>query len=101
MTLVIGLLLAGALFFHAVAALGLIRMPDFFSRLHAISEAETLGMLLTVVAVMVWTGPSLTAVKLVLVALFLFLANPTSTHALGRAALRVGVKPWQRRPEGP
>jgi multicomponent Na+:H+ antiporter subunit G len=90
------LLLVGGLFFHAVAALGVLRMPDFYTRLHALSKAETLGMLLTLAAVAVWAGPSLTTVKIFFVALFLFLANPTSTHAIGRAAFRTGVKPWRR-----
>jgi multicomponent Na+:H+ antiporter subunit G len=95
---VIGLLLAAGLLFHAVAALGVLRMPDFYTRLHAVSKAETLGVLLTLTALAVSVGPRLTAVKIGFVALFLFLANPTSTHAIGRAALRIGVKPWQREP---
>jgi multicomponent Na+:H+ antiporter subunit G len=71
-------------------------MPDFYTRLHAVSKAETLGVLLTVAALAVWTGPTVLTLKLAGVALFLFLANPTSTHALARAALRVGVRPWRR-----
>jgi multicomponent Na+:H+ antiporter subunit G len=100
-TVAVALLLAAGLFFHAVAALGVVRMPDFYTRLHAVSAAETLGMLLLIAAAMVWAGPGLTAAKLVLVAVFLMLANPTSTHALGRAALRMGVRPWLRRPGAP
>lgn len=96
MTLIVALLLAGGLFFHGVAALGVARMPDFFTRLHAVSKAETLGVLLTVAALIVWAGPSVLAIKLAGVALFLFLANPTSTHAVARAALRVGLQPWRR-----
>lgn len=96
MTLLVALLLAGGLFFHTVGALGVARMPDFFTRLHAVSKAETLGVLLTVAALIVWAGPSVLALKLAGVALFLFLANPTSTHAVARAALRVGLKPWRR-----
>lgn len=91
------LLLAGGLFFHGVAALGVLRMPDFYTRLHAVSKAETLGVLLTLAAVALWAGPTLTAVKILFVAIFLFLANPTSTHAIGRAAFRTGVRPWRRR----
>ena len=93
-------LLAAGLFFHAMAALGVIRMPDFYTRLHAVSKAETLGVLLTLAALAVWAGPSVTAVKVGFVAVFLFLANPTSTHAVGRAAFRTGVAPW-RRPTDP
>lgn len=94
------LLLAASLFFHGVAALGVARMPDFYTRLHAISKAETLGVLLTLAAVVLWAGPTLTAVKVAFIALFLLMANPTSTHAIGRAAFRTGVKPWRREARG-
>lgn len=99
MTLLVVVLLAAGLAFHAIAALGVLRMPDFYTRLHAVSKAETLGMLLTLAAIAVSTGPGLTAVKLGFVALFMMLANPTSTHALARAAYRLGVRPWARRVE--
>jgi multicomponent Na+:H+ antiporter subunit G len=99
MSLVVGLLLLLAMFFQAVAALGVVRMPDVYTRLHAVSKVETLGVLLTLVAVAVSTGLGLTSVKVMLVAFFLFLANPTATHTITRAALRLGVRPWQRRPE--
>jgi multicomponent Na+:H+ antiporter subunit G len=92
------LLLAAGMFFHVVAALGVLRMPDFYTRLHAVSKAETLGVLFTLAAVAVWGGVSLTTVKIALIAVFLFLANPTSTHAIGRAALRSGLTPWRREP---
>lgn len=98
MTLLIGLLLLGALFFHAVAAIGVVRLPDFFARLHAVSAAETLGTLLVLAAVGAAAGPGLLWLKLVLVGGFFFLANPTSTHALARAALRIGLEPWRREP---
>jgi len=94
----IAVLLLAALFFHAVAVLGVLRMPDFYTRMHAVSKAETLGVLFTIAALGVSVGLSLVTVKLVLLALFLFLANPTSTHAIGRAALRVGLPPWRRPP---
>lgn len=95
----ITLLLGIGFFFHAVAALGVLRFPDFYTRLHAVSKAETLGVLFTLTALAIWAGLSLTAVKVGFVAVFLFLANPTSAHAVGRAALRTGMKPWQREPE--
>jgi multicomponent Na+:H+ antiporter subunit G len=96
-TVVVVLLLAAGLFFHAVAALGVLRMPDFYTRLHALSKAETLGVVLTLGALAVWAGLGLTAVKVLFVAFFLFMANPTSTHAIGRAALRTGQAPWGRK----
>jgi multicomponent Na+:H+ antiporter subunit G len=99
MSLVVGAVLLLALFFQAVAALGVVRMPDVYTRLHAVSKVETVGVLLTLVAVALSTGLGLTAVKVLLVAFLLFLANPTATHTITRAALRVGVRPWQRHRE--
>ncbi len=90
--------LAVALFFHAVAALGVARLPDFYTRLHAVSKAESVGALLVIAALILHVGPTLLAGKLVFVATFLFLANPTSTHAIARAAYRSGVRPWLREP---
>lgn len=102
MILGLGALVAVALFFHTVAAVGVLRMPDFYTRLHAVSKAETLGVLLTAAALAVASGPSVLAIKIGFVAVFLFLANPTSTHAISRAAVRTGVRPWRReRPAGP
>ena len=83
--------------FQAIAALGVLRMPDFYARLHAVAITETLGVLLTCLAVAIAADSALVAGKLLLLALFLVLANPTSTHALSRAALRTGLRVWQRR----
>ena len=100
MTALVAIVLGTGIFFHAVAALGVIRLPDFYTRLHAVSKAETLGVLLTVLALGISVGPSLLAAKLGLVAVFLFLGNPTSTHAIARAALRTGLRPWRRERDG-
>jgi multicomponent Na+:H+ antiporter subunit G len=97
-TLVVAAALAAGVFFHGVAAVGVARLPDFFTRLHAVSKAETLGVLLTLAALALVEGATLTTVKLGLVALFLFLANPTATHAIARAAVRSGMRPV---PAGP
>ena len=83
--------------FQAIAALGVLRMPDFYTRLHAVAKTETLGVLLTCLAVAIAADSALVAGKILLLALFLVLANPTSTHALSRAALRTGLRAWQRR----
>ena len=101
MSVLVGLALLAGVFFQAVAALGVVRMPDIYTRLHAVSKAETLGVLLTLTAIGLSTGLSLTTVKLAFVASFLFLATPTATHAITRAALRLGVPPWRRSPERP
>lgn len=96
---VVAVLLAAALAFHAVAAIGVVRLPDFYTRLHAVAKVETVGVLLTIAAIALWTGATVTTVKVAFVAAFLFLSSPTATHALGGVAHRLGVRPWTRRPE--
>jgi multicomponent Na+:H+ antiporter subunit G len=97
--LVVALLLAG-LFFHAVASVGMLRLPDFYTRLHALSKADTLGTLLALGALVLWEGPTLTTVKILFIAAFFFLSNPVAAHAVARAALRSGLAP-RAAPEDP
>ena len=98
MTILVDLCLVIGLFFHVVAAVGVLRMPDFYTRLHAVGKTETMGVLFTLAAVALWSGASLTSLKVLLVAGFLFVANTTATHAIGRAAHRTGLRPWSRPP---
>ena len=93
MAALIVFLLAAGLFFSGVASVGVLRLPDFYGRLHAVSKAETLGVLCTVSGVALWQGLDLTMAKLLLVALFVFMTNPTASHAIARAALRTGQAP--------
>ena len=85
-------LLAGG-FFVMVAAIGLHRMPDVFSRMHAASVGETLGAGLLILGMVLQAGPSLVAVKLVIILLVIFVTGPVATHALARAALHDGLRP--------
>lgn len=82
--------------FQAVASLGVLRLPDFYTRLHAVSKADTVGIMLALAALGTWEGPGLTTVKLAFIAAFFFLTNPTATHAIARAARRDGLRPWTR-----
>lgn len=92
-------LLAAGFFFKVVAGLGVLRLPDFYARLHALGKAETLGVLLTLGAVALWQGLSLTSAKVLFVMLFFFLTNPTATHAIARVALRTGRAPLTGSPQ--
>ena len=85
-------LLAGGLF-CMVGGIGLLRMPDFFTRMHAASVTETLGVGLVLVGLLLQAGWTLVAVKLLMVGLLVFFVSPTASHALARAALLRGVKP--------
>jgi multicomponent Na+:H+ antiporter subunit G len=85
-------LVAGG-FFCVVGALGMLRMPDFYTRMHAASVIETLGAGLILLGLLLQAGLTLVAVKLLFIGLLIFFASPTATHALARAAMARGLKP--------
>ena len=86
------LLLAGG-FFVLVGGIGVVRMPDVYTRSHAASITDTLGTALVLVGLMLQAGPTLITVKLILILAFLFFTSPTSSHALLHTAYSTGVKP--------
>ena len=86
----------GGLFFFTTATIGLLRFPDFFTRLHATGKGDTLAVFLCLIGFALYEGVSLTALKIVVIAVFMFLAQPTATHAISRAGIRRGLKPWVR-----
>lgn len=96
MTVVAALLLSSGMFFLFAGTVGFLRLPDFFTRMHAIGKSDTLGALLCLLGVACLCGWSLLALKFTFIALFIFLANPTATHAIARAGLRSGLQPWTR-----
>ena len=86
------LLVAGGAF-CVIGALGLLRMPDFFTRMHAASVIDTLGAGLMLLGMMLQAGFTLVTVKLIAIGLLIFFTSPAATHALARAALARGVEP--------
>ena len=80
-------------FFCVVGAVGLLRMPDFYTRVHAASVTDTLGAGLVLLGLMLQAGLTLVTAKLVIIGLLLFFTSPTATHALARAAFVRGVQP--------
>ena len=86
------LMLAGG-FFLLVGALGLIRLPDFWSRLHAASIIDSAGAFLLLLALALQAGLTLVTLKLALIALFLFITGPTASHAVANAAFVAGSRP--------
>jgi len=93
-------LVAGSLF-CVVGAVGLIRMPDFYTRMHAASVIETLGAGLILLGLVLQAGLTLVAAKLLIIGVLIFFASPTATHALARAAMARGLKPLLATPEDP
>ena len=89
------LLIAGAAFFLA-GTVGLLRFPDVYTRLHAITKADNVGLGL-VVAGLLLQAESLAAMgKLLLIWLLVLLASASVAHVVARTALRKGIRPWKR-----
>ncbi|MBF0377933.1 MAG: monovalent cation/H(+) antiporter subunit G [Desulfamplus sp.] len=97
-----GILIACGLFFFLVGSIGMIRLPDFYSRLHAAGIIDTMGLLLSMsgLAILVLNeitlGNFLSALKIIFIVVFVFLTSPTATHAIVDAGIRAGLKPWQK-----
>ncbi len=81
------LALLGGVFFIIVGGAGTLRMPDFYTRLHAAGVTDTMGAGLVLLGLMIQAGLTLITVKLALIWLFLWFTSPTASHALARAAL--------------
>jgi multicomponent Na+:H+ antiporter subunit G len=87
-----GFILSGS-FFVLVGAIGLVRMPDVYTRMHAASVMETLGAGLLIVGLMIQAGLGLVTLKLLFLLALFFFAGPVASHALAQAALHEGVEP--------
>jgi multicomponent Na+:H+ antiporter subunit G len=85
-------LLGGAIFL-LVGAIGALRFPDFYTRLHAVSVCDTMGAGLVLVGLMLQGGLSLVTVKLLLMFYFMMFTGPTAVHALAQAAMQSELKP--------
>ena len=92
------LLIAGS-FTIIVGGIGLLRMPDFFTRLHPSGLIDTMGAALIVAGLVLQAGFTQTSIKLILIIVFLIFTGPTATHAVAHAALARGLKPWTRATE--
>jgi len=98
------LLVAAGAFFLLIGSIGIIRLPDFFSRTHATAKSDTLGLMLALLGLAVHEGFTINSAKLLVAIIFVALTNPVGAHALARAAYQSGLQPWFRgepQPEDP
>ncbi len=86
------LLLVGSVFI-IIGGVGLLRMPDFYTRIHAAGITDTLGATAILLGLALQAGWDLMSVKLVIILLFLLLTSPTAAHSLAKAALDVDLLP--------
>ena len=96
------ILLFVGVFFFLGGAVGIIRFPDFYSRLHPAGKLDTAGLLFSMGGLALYTiqdltiASTLTAFKIVMIVIFVFLTSPTATHAIIDAGFMAGLKPWTK-----
>jgi multicomponent Na+:H+ antiporter subunit G len=99
--IVIFLLICGLIFFTG-GAVGILRFPDFYSRLHPAGKLDTMGSFLMLIALAFFNlhhfslGALLTSLKIILIVAFLSLASPTAIHGIVDAGVRAGLAPWTK-----
>ena len=100
MTLLAAVFIVLGLFFFTGGSIGILRFPDFFSRLHPAGKLDTMGLLMTMAGMALYTvqdfslAAILTALKIMLIVVFIFITSPTATHAILDAGVRAGLIPW-------
>lgn len=90
----VALATGGGLFFLA-GTLGLLRLPDFYTRVHAVAKCDTVGAGLILLALALYVAPHPEALKILALLVLVLLSSPTSGHALARAAHDAGLEPWR------
>ena len=106
MGVLVAVMLGLGLVFFTGAAVGILRFPDFYSRLHPAGKMDTLGNFLMLAALALQElrhfdlDHVLVAIKIMLIVVFYFIASPTATHAIVDAGLRAGQGAWSKPPGG-
>jgi len=96
------ILVIGGLIFFTGGSIGIIRFPDFYSRLHPAGKLDTAGQLFTMSGIALYIAQDaslhtfLTAAKIVLIVIFIYITSPTATHAIIDAGVRAGLRPWTK-----
>jgi len=104
MDILVGIVLVCGLFFFTVGSIGILRLPDFFTRLHGAGMMDSLGLLLSMGALALHSVihyhsylDLLTALKIILIVIFVYITSPTATHAIVDSGVRTGLKVWTQK----
>lgn len=89
-------LIASGTFFMLLAGLGILRMPDVYTRMHASTKAASLGVGLILIAAAIYFGDLAVVTRALLTTFFIFLTAPVAAHMLGRSAYFLGVPRWKK-----
>lgn len=87
--------IVGGLFFFLGGTLGLLRFPDVYNRLHAMTKADNVGLGLIIAGLLLRSGSILQAIKLVLIWALVLIASTTACHLIARTAVHEGLDPWK------
>jgi len=87
------ILIVAGLFFTLTGTIGLIRLPDVFTRMHGAGMVDTMGMALILFGLLLHAPSVIIAIKIILILAFIFFTSPTTCYALARATLHAGIKP--------
>jgi multicomponent Na+:H+ antiporter subunit G len=102
MDFVVAFLLLFGLVFFTGGGVGILRFPDFYSRLHPAGKLDTFGSLLMIAGVALFNlhhlelSTVLVSGKMMLIIVFIFLSSPTATHSIVDAGMRAGLRPWTK-----
>jgi len=103
LNIIVIVFISAGVFFLTAGTIGFLRLPDFYSRMHATGKSDTLGVVLSCTGLALYTlqgGLSLAnilvSLKIMFIAVFWFLGGPTATHALLKSAFKAGITPWTK-----
>ena len=102
MDIIVTVLLIFGLVFFTGGAVGILRFPDFYSRLHPAGKLDTMGSLFMMIALALFNlhdltlANLLTGVKIIIIVVFVFLSSPTAIHGIVDAGVRAGLTPWTK-----
>jgi multicomponent Na+:H+ antiporter subunit G len=100
MTLLSVAFICAGVFFLFMGAIGMLRFPDFYTRMHAAGKCDTLGSLLVFMGLALYGGVNLSSVKIMLIGVFIFVTSPTATHAIARSAFKNEMPMWTKEQDG-
>ncbi len=93
--ILIAFLLLGGSAFALVAALGIVRLPDFYMRMHAATKASAFGLVLIFAGAALYFGDLLVLLEILLIVFFVYVTAPIAAHLIGRAAYHMNVPLWE------
>lgn len=102
MDIFITILLISGLIFFTGGSVGIIRFPDFYTRLHPAGKLDTGGLVIILSAFALYTIQDvtltalITSIKIILIVVFVFITSPTAIHSIVDAGVRAGLAPWEK-----